>query len=245
MISVVEGTIHGLGTRYADGIEPMEICIPKKLANGLPYSLGNRVPIDLQINSEHYHAGLRATVKNPVIWISPDVKTNDGVSDKLAYILPSAGFKKNDKILLEIDGHNIVLKAASSSPFSIYTTDPEQGFAEGAEHYYSRLDFEVSHLRADSTARKARLKEMAEFPTFYTTTTTIFNRNPAVIAEVLERSNGRCEKCRKPAPFKRASDGSPYLEVHHHIPLSKGGKDKIENALALCPNCHRKAHFGE
>lgn len=111
MTQVVKGTIHGLGKRYADGTEPMEIWVPTDRANGLPYSNGNRIPIDLQINGEHYHAGLRATVNNAYVWISPDVKTQDGVSKKLAHVLANAGFKKNDKVLLVTDGKNIVLKA--------------------------------------------------------------------------------------------------------------------------------------
>ncbi|NWH06858.1 HNH endonuclease [Desulfobacter latus] len=24
----------------------------------------------------------------------------------------------------------------------------------------------------------------------------------------------------------------------------KGGKDTIENTIAICPNCHRKRHYG-
>ena len=73
---------------------------------------------------------------------------------------------------------------------------------------------------------------------------TVFKRNPDVIAEVLERASGKCEYCNKPAPFKRASDGTPYLEVHHEIFLSQGGDDSVDNAVALCPNCHKEAHFG-
>ena len=69
-------------------------------------------------------------------------------------------------------------------------------------------------------------------------------RNQDVIREVLERAAGHCEDCRNPAPFVRASDGSPYLEVHHIEMLSRGGLDTVENAIALCPNCHRKRHFG-
>ncbi len=37
-------------------------------------------------------------------------------------------------------------------------------------------------------------------------------------------------------------EGKPYLEVHHIKWLSKGGADSIENAIALCPNCHSKMH---
>ncbi|WP_256325004.1 HNH endonuclease signature motif containing protein [Nitrosomonas sp. Nm132] len=42
----------------------------------------------------------------------------------------------------------------------------------------------------------------------------------------------------------RKHDGSPYLEVHHKIPLAFGGEDTVVNAIALCPNCHREAHYG-
>lgn len=71
-----------------------------------------------------------------------------------------------------------------------------------------------------------------------------FERNPYVIAEVLIRANGICEECKNKAPFIRKSDNTPYLEVHHIIPLSENGDDTVENCIALCPNCHRKAHFG-
>jgi 5-methylcytosine-specific restriction protein A len=74
--------------------------------------------------------------------------------------------------------------------------------------------------------------------------TVVFKRNPDVVVETLNRANGFCERCHKKAPFLRAKDNSPYLEVHHNVPLSEGGKDIIENAIALCPNCHREAHYG-
>lgn len=72
-----------------------------------------------------------------------------------------------------------------------------------------------------------------------------FRRNPDVIVAVLRRADGVCERCGNQAPFLRQSDGSPYLEVHHWNPLSQGGEDTIDNAAALCPNCHREVHFGQ
>ena len=45
-----------------------------------------------------------------------------------------------------------------------------------------------------------------------------------------------------PAPFKD-KNGNPYLENHHVEWLSKGGEDTIDNAVALCPNCHKKMHI--
>lgn len=71
-----------------------------------------------------------------------------------------------------------------------------------------------------------------------------YKRDPKVIVKVLKRAKGVCEICRQDAPFIRKSDGTPYLEVHHVDPLSNGGSDITNNALALCPNCHAKAHYG-
>jgi hypothetical protein len=74
--------------------------------------------------------------------------------------------------------------------------------------------------------------------------TTAFARDPQVVAYVEQRAKGVCERCVKDAPFVRGSDGRPFLEVHHVIPLSEGGGDTVDNAVALCPNCHRECHHG-
>jgi 5-methylcytosine-specific restriction protein A len=44
--------------------------------------------------------------------------------------------------------------------------------------------------------------------------------------------------------FKNKQDQN-YLEAHHINFLSEGGKDQEDNLIALCPNCHRKAHFSK
>lgn len=67
-------------------------------------------------------------------------------------------------------------------------------------------------------------------------------RDPAVRDWVLQTANGVCELCRDPAPFLALSGA--YLEVHHVRRLADGGADCIENAVAVCPNCHRRLHFG-
>lgn len=93
--------------------------------------------------------------------------------------------------------------------------------------------------------RRALLADAPKLPQKVTVTTRIFSRNPLVVAEVLLRAKGSCEACKKPAPFQRLTDGSPYLEVHHSLPLALGGLDCVSNAIALCPNCHREAHYGQ
>lgn len=103
----------------------------------------------------------------------------------------------------------------------------------------------VARSRGDpATARRLRLQTAKKNPETVVATTTVYVRNPDVVAEVLSRAKGCCESCNSPAPFNRKADGSPYLEVHHIKQLSKGGQDAVENAIALCPNCHRREHFG-
>jgi hypothetical protein len=69
-----------------------------------------------------------------------------------------------------------------------------------------------------------------------------FARDPRVVAWVLSHAKGRCEACDKPAPFERG-DGTPFLEVHHVRSLADEGSDRISNAVAICPNCHRRFHY--
>jgi len=111
--------------------------------------------------------------------------------------------------------------------------------------YIRQFDAEVKNaLSLSSSERKKLIKESAKEPTKVEVTTHIFSRNPHVVAERLLIANGKCEHCKKDAPFIRIKDGTPYLEVHHKEKLADGGEDTLENTIALCPNCHRKFHFG-
>ena len=68
-------------------------------------------------------------------------------------------------------------------------------------------------------------------------------RSEAIRVYVLKRSNGICEGCGKQAPFITV-EGRPYLEPHHIRRLSDGGPDHPEWVAGLCPNCHRRSHYG-
>ena len=69
-----------------------------------------------------------------------------------------------------------------------------------------------------------------------------FKRDSSVRTEARRRAEGKCEYCSSPG-FALA-DGRVYVETHHVIPLHEGGRDAIENVVALCPNHHREAHHG-
>ena len=99
-------------------------------------------------------------------------------------------------------------------------------------------------LNITSEARLQRLHSAPTKPKQIQVTTTVYIRNPDVVAQVLLKANGICEACLQPAPFIKKSDGLPYLEVHHKKRLADGGEDSVKNAIALCPNCHRKFHYG-
>lgn len=116
----------------------------------------------------------------------------------------------------------------------------EESSTDDVQCFYN--DVSIS-LQDSQSSRRARLAIAAKMPGRISIAATSFRRNPDVVAEILLRANGKCERCLQPAPFIRASDGTPCLEVHHHVTLASGGEDTIENAIALCPNCHRAAHY--
>lgn len=62
-------------------------------------------------------------------------------------------------------------------------------------------------------------------------------RDPRVRLAVLERARYRCERCDESRTFRG------FLDVHHV--LGAEVSDRVYNCVALCPNCHREAHYGE
>lgn len=115
----------------------------------------------------------------------------------------------------------------------------------GLEARQNAFEARVAKSRKDSPEdRAARLKLAPPIPKQITISTQYFLRNPDVVVEVLLRAAGICECCNSPAPFTRRADTTPYLEVHHRKQLASGGYDTVANAVAVCPNCHRKAHYG-
>ncbi|XQW85683.1 HNH endonuclease [Thalassotalea piscium] len=66
-------------------------------------------------------------------------------------------------------------------------------------------------------------------------------RSDAIKLYAKKRANGHCEGCGTKSAFETKS--GPYQEVHHLTRLSDGGADSPENVIALCPTCHRRAHY--
>jgi 5-methylcytosine-specific restriction protein A len=155
-------------------------------------------------------------------------------------------------------GRDIALRAAEAvlRHVEYYARLPRGGRQKGVETVVQEfraleaagpaVSFSSEVEIAFAATSEERAKKLAlgnPIPATAIVKTIVFLRNPHVVAEALHRLDGHCGGCGNPAPFKR-SDGSGYLEVHHRIPLSEGGPDTVENAVALCPNCHREAHHG-
>lgn len=96
----------------------------------------------------------------------------------------------------------------------------------------------VERMSKSYIASKAR--EIDHVVSEVTTISKKYVRNPIIARYAKDRTQGYCELCGNPAPFK--AGGIPYLETHHLQLVSEGGRDSIDNIAALCPNCHRKMH---
>lgn len=100
---------------------------------------------------------------------------------------------------------------------------------------------QARRLSDEEVAQRARQTQRDEVGV-QSTNVTRHKRNPYVAEEAKRRANGFCELCEQPGPFK-GQNGQPYLETHHIHWLARGGKDRVENTVALCPNCHRRMHI--
>ena len=109
--------------------------------------------------------------------------------------------------------------------------------------YFPRVaEFETQVISYKSKASLRKPDGIKEPEKTYSHVTN-FNRDPKVKAWILKEAVGKCECCDSDAPFTTA-EGEPFLEVHHLRRLADGGSDTVENAVALCPNCHREMHYG-
>jgi 5-methylcytosine-specific restriction protein A len=96
----------------------------------------------------------------------------------------------------------------------------------------------LGELRRKALADSARCRTPVERRAFFRM------RSRAIRLYVLRRAAGTCEGCATPAPFTNRN-GQPYLEPHHIRRLTDGGPDDPRWVAAICPNCHRRAHYSQ
>lgn len=80
-------------------------------------------------------------------------------------------------------------------------------------------------------------------------TSLLFPRSAVIARQALEKANYQCEYESTHKTFISPITKLEFMEAHHLIPLSvqkdfSTSLDHIYNIFSLCPNCHRKIHFG-
>jgi predicted HNH restriction endonuclease len=123
---------------------------------------------------------------------------------------------------------------------------PQYWLEPTLELQQERLEKAVEEAKAGLEVLEARIRasRRPSNPQSGTTTTTVFNRDPNIIAYAKGRAGFRCEVPGCAVPLFLKPDGEPYVEVHHIHMLADGGEDTIDNVACLCPSHHREIHFG-
>ncbi|RKO81204.1 hypothetical protein C5E04_10370 [Pectobacterium parmentieri] len=99
----------------------------------------------------------------------------------------------------------------------------------------------------DEKYQKGILLSQAGIP--FERTSLQFPRSALIARQALEKANYQCEYEIFHETFISPITKLDFMEAHHLIPLSvqkdfSTSLDHIYNIFSLCPNCHRKIHFG-
>jgi HNH endonuclease len=163
---------------------------------------------------------------NPKAWREYGESRKAIIEKSKRHSFTKADFKAISKALTELDG-----KGNRSAWKFVRKQIPHDDLL----HYlaYAEADTDSDALDDMGTDAPDRAK----------TTGWVYARDPQIRKLVIKRAKGRCEYCGK-LGFKKPDD-KRYLESHHIIALANEGVDRMTNVIALCPNDHREAHFGE
>lgn len=256
------GKITGQYSTISDYMDVPEfaLCAKAFLANGTPNNEETNRPLLKKKKSGHWQiAEGRVRPGDLLFLLLPDLETPSKLRRELyagviTRIDPSPGNSGRHLVTVQkfyrlpnlVEGVSKFLEGKVPSQNALRSIWDR---AEAGDEAPTKFVDEVRLALEESAAtRRRKLKNDPKIPERISITTTVFRRNPRVVAEVLSRAGGKCEGCPEPAPFNRrlggVLGGHPYLEVHHKNQLANGGEDTVENAEALCPNCHRRRHFG-
>ena len=91
------------------------------------------------------------------------------------------------------------------------------------------IEKKISYLLSSMDSNKTRLKSIYDYWLDYPPDWEERKK------EVYEQNQTQCSKC---------DSSIKKLHVHHKIPLSRGGNNKISNLTLLCEDCHSMVHGG-
>ena len=142
--------------------------------------------------------------------------------------------KVGDVLSMGTDGQTIFVMKQNSLPDDLETALENQDFGSRAESMVDQIFTDLNLERLLSEVQRRGRRPSSSF---------VYERDPAIKAFAKRRSQYRCEMpdCHYVGFAK--PNGELYIEVHHIVPLATEGGDIISNVAALCPNCHKKAHY--
>ena len=110
----VRGMIRTQG-KYADGMDSQFIAVKKQDAAGLPHVEDGTVEVNLVVGDDRYVGKIITTRPQTIVYVSSDVRTLSGKKERFAALLAGNGFRRNDEVLLEVDGNTVRVLPVSES----------------------------------------------------------------------------------------------------------------------------------
>lgn len=176
--------------------------------------------------------------------------THENITDTLPYL------EEPNRCFISYAISNTVqlpsMNEAHSPGFIAYLSElvstkiPNPVYILSENNFYNKQEKEEKKARRLSTSELLdKIKNNNHcIPERAQVTSSKFIRNPYVSEYAKRIASGICQDCHQPAPFINKVTNEPFLETHHITPLAKGGADTIENTIAICPNCHKRRHYG-
>ncbi len=226
-VIVTSGGKHGISSGYADKRNPdgtWDYVGQGSSGNQSKEKYANRILIDRDRNVLLFTTREQSSAEYRISGTRSKLYKFEGLFDVLSHeiVVANSGKREGDALLL-------FKLVPADSIFTNATQDVQDVSEPGKE--------------TDLSALKKAIITTPIGANVSLTLTQYRRRSSDVRRYALIRANGICEKCNKPAPFETLNK-QPYLEVHHILKLADDGPDLPQNVAAICPNCHREAHFG-
>lgn len=140
---------------------------------------------------------------------------------------PDREGQERNVFVFHLDIDSVLEKNQVSEPKAVYGSN-------NPKNLRNKTIKELRNVALSKVPRTASAKEKRE---------AAYYRSEALKIYAIARSKGFCEGCGLEAPFQTYR--GPFLECHHVHRLADGGPDHPQNVVALCPNCHRRAHYAK
>jgi len=152
--------------------------------------------------------------------------------------------KYRDDNLPQLDNHSFMCRLYERyGKFNVTQTKEINELADNKLNKKLLNEKEPTEEYLTHPVPKVELKKSGKESLFYP-------RDSKMAAHALKNAKYKCENDINHECFIRRSNGKPYTEVHHLIPLAYHYKfdtslDIPENIISLCSNCHNEIHYGK